>query len=360
MDTAPDATQHRYTAPMAAAAGWSNIRLSWDKLRLPSQLLIMVVILGALVWYVGLNTLVTTLTRTNPSYFLLAFLAYFLINVLFTIRLIRVLRRQGIKATFGRTFLAHYSGMLTSDVTPGRSGYVLTPAYLRNQAIEISASLSCVLGIQSMEFLVKVVGGGLALAFLLNQTSMRELFWIGLSGIGLMFLGAFALAAIIWSPRAAALIRRIAGSKFLAHFSGGVMAKLEEFGENAMKTRSAIPEIALVSTLCWILKGFEWYFLGLSLGITQIGWLGFFLLHPLITAFGFVPLTPSGIGFQEGAIVGIFLLLGVDRRLALGFAILSRALLIIQDLIGVPQIAKSTQFGLFATKKLMARSGQPL
>jgi hypothetical protein len=321
----------------------------------------MVVILGALVWYVGLNTLVTVLTRTNPSYFLLAFLAYFLINVLFTLRLIRVLRRQGIKASFGRTFLAHYSGMLTSDVTPGRSGYVLTPVYLRNQAIEMSASLSCVLGIQSMEFLVKVLGGALAFVFLLNQTSMtRELFWIGLSGIGLMFLGAFVLAAIIWSPRAAAIIRRIAGSKFLARFSGGVMAKLEEFGENAMKTRSAIPEIALVSTLCWILKGFEWYFLGLSLGITKIGWLGFFLLHPLVTAFGFVPLTPSGIGFQEGAIVGIFLLLGVDIRLALGFAILSRALLIIEDLIGVPQIAKSAQFELFATKKLMSSSGQPL
>jgi uncharacterized protein (TIRG00374 family) len=136
------------------------------------------------------------------------------------------------------------------------------------------------------------------------------------------------------------------------------MAKLEEFGENAMKTRSGIPEIALISTLSWILKGFEWYFLGLALGITNIGWLGFFLLHPLITAFGFVPLTPSGIGFQEGAIVGIFLLLGVDIRLALAFAVLSRALLILQDLIGVPQIAGSTQHGLFATRKLVIRSGQ--
>jgi uncharacterized protein (TIRG00374 family) len=107
------------------------------------------------VWYVGLNTLVMVLTRTNPSYFLLAFLAYFLINILFTIRIIRVLRRQGVKATFGRTFLAHYSGMLTSDFTPGRTGYVLTPVYLMNQGIDTSASLSGVLGIQSIEFLVE-------------------------------------------------------------------------------------------------------------------------------------------------------------------------------------------------------------
>ena len=83
-----------------------------------------------------------------------------------------------------------------------------------------------------------------------------------------------------------------AGWKFLARLTGGILGKLEEFGENTMKTRGAIPEIALISIACWVLKGFEWYFLGLSIGITQIGWLGFFFMHPLITAFGFVPLTP--------------------------------------------------------------------
>ena len=91
-----------------------------------------------------------------------------------------------------------------------------------------------------------------------------------------------------------------------------------------MKTRRAIPEIFLITLLSWVLKGFEWFFLGLSLGNNQYRMVGFFLLHPLITAFGFVPLTPSGIGFQEGAIVGIFLLLGVDIRLAVAFAILSQ------------------------------------
>ncbi len=322
------------------------------------QLLLMIAIVGGLVWYVGINTVVTVITKTNPVYFLFAILAYFLINVLFTIRIVRVLRKQGIKATFGRTLLAHYSGMLTSDVTPGRSGYVLTPIYLKNQNIDTSASLSCVLGIQSIEFLVKVIGGALALIFLFTQTTFtRQLLWIGGIGVGLMLLGGFALAAIIWSPRAAATIRKIAAWKFLARFTGGVMEKLEQFGENAMKTRSMIPEIALISTLSWILKGFEWYFLGMAVGITNIGWLGFFLMHPLITAFGFVPLTPSGIGFQEGAIVGIFLLLGVDIRLALAFAILSRGLLILEDLIGVPQIARSAQLGLFATTRLVSRGG---
>jgi uncharacterized protein (TIRG00374 family) len=320
------------------------------RLRLISQLLLMAVIVGGLLWYAGVSGLVSVLSETNLTYVSLAFVPYFLINVLFTLRIMRVLRKQGIKATFGKTLLAQYSGMLTSDVTPGRSGYILTPVYLMNQDIATSASLPCILGIQSIEFLVKVLGGALALIFLLNQTSFtRELVVVGSIGIGLMLLGGFALAAIIWFPKTAALIRKIASWKLLARFTGGVMAKLDEFGENAMKTRGAIPEITTVTMVCWVLKGFEWYFLGLAVGITRVGWLGFFLLHPLITAFGFVPLTPSGIGFQEGAVVGIFLLLGVDVRLALAFAILSRALLIVEDLVGVPQIARSIRAGLFAT-----------
>ena len=328
-------------------------------MRLTLQLLLMAAIVGGLLWYIGPNTLASTLAETNPKYVLLAFLPYFLINVLFTIRIMRVLQRQGIRATFGKTLLAQYSGMLTSDVTPGRSGYLLTPLYLKNQNIDASASLSCIMGIQSVEFLVKVVGGALALIFLFTRTSFPpQLVWIGSIGIGLMLLGGFALAAIIWFPRSAALIRRIANWKLFARFTRGMMAKLDEFGENAAKTRSAIPEILTITLLSWVLKGFEWYFLGLAVGITSVGWLGFFLLHPLLTAFGFVPLTPSGIGFQEGAIVGIFLLLGVDLRHAAVFAILSRALLIVEDLLGVPQIAKTAQLGLFATTRRATPTSQ--
>src|SRR5271157_4014707 len=127
----------------------------------------MVLIIGGLIWYVGLNTLILVLTKTNPLYLLLAICAYFGINVLFTIRIMRVLKRQGINASFRRTILPQYAGMLSSDVTPGRAGYMLTPLYLTNQNIDPSKSLSAILGIQSIEFLVKVLGGAAALAFLL-------------------------------------------------------------------------------------------------------------------------------------------------------------------------------------------------
>lgn len=313
------------------------------------QIVSMAVILGALLWYVGVGSLYNTLRGIKLGFLCLSFVAYFGINLLFTVRLRRVLKREGIKTSFGKTLLAQYAGMLTSDVTPGRSGYVLTPIYLMDQEIPTSISLSGILGIQSVEFLVKVLGGSLAVVYLVRTVDFsQEMFIVAALGIGLMLTGAILLAALTWSEKVISLFNRIVGSRSLARLTGGLVGKLEQYRINARKTRQAIPEIALITGLCWILKGFEWYFLGLALGITQIGWLGFFLLHPLVTALGFVPLTPSGIGFQEGAIVGVFYLLGVTQSTALAFALLSRVLLVVEDLAGVPQIAKSTSILVFS------------
>jgi uncharacterized protein (TIRG00374 family) len=308
---------------------------------------------------VGINSLIATLGKMKLEYLPPAFLAYFGINLLFAVRLRRILKREGFKTTFGKTLLAQYAGMLTSDVTPGRSGYFLTPVYLRDQNVPTSVSLSGILGIQTIEFLFKVFGGILAVTYLIATVNLGgTLLWVSALGVVLMLAGAILLALLSWSERVIHLFNRIANSKYLARFTGGLMGKLEEYRKSARRTRKAIPEIASLTMLCWVLKGFEWYFLGLALGIGQIGWLGFFLLHPLITAMGFVPITPSGMGFQEGAIVAVLtpvltangMPVNVALSSATAFALLSRVLLIVEDLAGVPQIAKSTSRLVFSQK----------
>ncbi len=135
----------------------------------------MVAIFGALLWYVGIGSLYNALLNIKIEYLLLAFLMYFGINLLFTVRLRRVLSKDGVKTSFGKTLLAQYAGMLTSDVTPGRSGYILTPVYLRDQNVPTSKSLSSILGIQTIEFLVKVIGGIGAVIFLVKVVPAAEL-----------------------------------------------------------------------------------------------------------------------------------------------------------------------------------------
>jgi glycosyltransferase 2 family protein len=346
----------------------------------------MVAILAGLLYYIG-TTVPSTLTKYNNvptilkgveyiydtiltvkiEYLLLAFLMYFGINVLFAVRLRRVLSKNGVKTSFGKTLLAQYAGMLTSDVTPGRSGYILTPVYLRDQNVPTSKSLSSVLGIQTFEFLIKVAGGIGAVILLVTTVPAKT--WntifptqiagvnigliIAILGISLMMVGAVLLAAFTWSKRAISLFDRIANWRFLKRFTGGIMGKLEEYKESSGSTSKAIPEIVGLTFSCWVLKGFEWWFLGYALGISQLSWswwLAFFLIHPLVTALAFIPITPAGIGVQEFGIVGILGLLGVAAPIAGVFALMARGLLIFEDLAGVPQIVKSTSL-IFSRKK---------
>lgn len=321
----------------------------------------MVAIFAALLLYVGIGSLYEALVNIKVEWLVLAFAAYFGINLFFTVRLRRVLAKDGIKTSFGKTLLAQYAGMLTSDVTPGRSGYILTPLYLRDQNVPTSKSLSSILSIQTVEFLIKVIGGIGAVFFLIEfvtpaswqafqvATGINGLIVAGL-GIALMLVGALVLAAITWSEKALAIFSRIANWRFLKRFTGGLVGKLGEFRDSSKQNSKAIPEIIGLTLVCWVLKGFEWYFLSLALGISlglspALTWLAFFLIHPLVTALGFVPITPAGAGVQEFGIVGIFGLLVIDPAMAgaIGaFAILARGLLIIEDLVGVPQIVKST------------------
>ena len=341
----------------------------------------MIAIFAALFWYIGttvpatfkpgeptilkgLDYLYTTILTIKIEYLLLAFLMYFGINIFFTVRLRLVLAKDGVKTSFGKTLLAQYAGMLTSDVTPGRSGYILTPVYLQDQKVPASKGLSSVLGIQTIEFLVKVIGGVGAVVFLVETVPAQtwdnifrvDIFGVNIGlllsivGIALMLTGAIVLAAFTWSQRAIGIFDRIANSKYLKRFTGGIMGKLEEYKESSHSTKRAIPEIIALTAVCWILKGFEWYFLGYALGITNVPWIAFFLIHPLVTALAFVPITPAGVGVQEFGIIGVLGLLGVPVVTAGVFALLARGLLIIEDLAGVPQIVKSTSL-IFTRKK---------
>ncbi|XHH09767.1 MAG: lysylphosphatidylglycerol synthase transmembrane domain-containing protein [Candidatus Bathyarchaeia archaeon] len=333
-------------------------------LRIFLQVAVMVAMFAGLLWYVGLASLVDALLTIKVEYLALAFLMYFGINIVFTYRLQRVLGKDNIKTSFGKTLLAQYAGMLTSDVTPGRSGYILTPVYLRDQNVPASKGLSSILGIQTIEFLVKVAGGLGAVIYLVNYVptaTWNELFpqtlaginvgiLIAVLGIGLMLLGAIVLALFTWSKRAISIFDRIAKIRFLKRFTGGLIGKLEEYKESSHSTQKAIPEILGLTMICWVLKGFEWWLLGLALGITNVPWIAYFLIHPLVTALAFVPITPAGIGVQEFGIIGILGLLGVPVGVAGAFAIIARGMLILEDLIGLPQIVKSTSL-LFSRKK---------
>ena len=93
-------------------------------------------------------------------------------------------------------------------------------------------------------------------------------------------------------------------------------------------------------------KGLFWAFLfhilsvgnacvaGMAVGWEQPPILGFFVVIPLVLLVGTIPITPSGIGLQEGAFVFLLQRIGATRGQAFGLAILLRAKVVLIAIVG--------------------------
>ncbi len=305
------------------------------------QLAIGIIIIAAAVWYVGAQGLSRILASAHIEFIALFFVTYLGMNAIFAFRLVRVLDSMGHKIGFWNTLLIQYGGMLASDFTPARSGYFAVPVMMKDKGVPVSAGLSSIVGVQSIEFLVKMIGGTIAIAYLTSRIQLsKEIFILSIFAVILMLIGSGLLALAMWWKRATRIFEYMHRIPIVGRISSLLMGKISEFQKEAEKVKNIIKEIALLTIASWIVKGLEWYFIALALNIDQISWFGFFLLHPLITALSFLPLTPSGLGFQEGGLVGVLYLLGIDLKVGLAFAILVRTLTILEDLIGIHSISK--------------------
>jgi uncharacterized protein (TIRG00374 family) len=313
-----------------------------SKLTTILQILLGLVLITVIIWYIGVQEVGNILLNLKITFLIYASIAYFIMNLLFAVRLKLVLKSSGHNIGLNRMLLIQYGGMLASDFTPARSGYFAVPVMLAQEKVPVTLGLSSILGIQSIEFLVKMVGGILALVYLVSIVNLSgDILIISAFGIALMLFGAILIFIIMWWSKAIKLIMIFERIPFIGKITKIVSSKILAFQKEAYKLKNLIAPILILTLISWVVKGVEWYFIGLAMDITQISLLGYLLLHPLITALSFVPITPSGIGFQEGGIVGIFYLLGVGANISIVFALLARFLLVIQDLIGAVALSRA-------------------
>lgn len=118
------------------------------------------------------------------------------------------------------------------------------------------------------------------------------------------------------------------GIRFYAHNLGRLMpAKVKGFFDKFISGSAGATRhtgfIALVTSLIWLMEGCSFYLvaksLGLQLGIVTTLFVA--LMSALLTA---LPLTPAGLGIVEAAKVGVLLLFGQAKGVAVSAALLDR------------------------------------
>jgi len=133
-----------------------------------------VVVLILLVYYFKDST--SYILKANPLYFLLSILCYVSLNLILALRMKFILEKLGDKTGFSEVFKTHMASMITSDVTPGRSGYLAFPKFGERYGMNFHISTASLFSTQAVEMIVKVFGSSLAIAYLLSPEDLVALF----------------------------------------------------------------------------------------------------------------------------------------------------------------------------------------
>jgi uncharacterized protein (TIRG00374 family) len=258
-------------------------------------------------------------------FLILAGLCYFLNNVIMSVRLKRILSYLGNKIRFRIAFLSHMSGMLLSDFTPGRSGYLYVAFALNKKGVPLPKGVAAITSTYIYDLLFKISLAIVAVYY----------FYASITGLP---VGYILYLIVI-------LLFLIIAGYFLIMYPGQVLQNfcqkntylkyILDLGEQSRSLQKISPYIISVSCIGWGLRGLEWFFVAKAIGGMAISLVEALLLNPLLTILSLIPITPAGLGIQEAGIVGILVLLGVSVATATAFAFLTRFLEIIIDLIGL-------------------------
>jgi uncharacterized protein (TIRG00374 family) len=306
------------------------------KLRIFIQIIIGLSIIAFILNKLDLKEVMAVLGKTNLTYFILACCSYLLLNVVLAFRLSYLLKKIGHNIKYINVFLSHMGGMIVGDITPGRSGYFLTPPILKKTSgIPITDGMACIFAPQGIEFILKVGGAAAALIYISSFSNVSRNFIISamIGAVLLLVVGIFMLL-LSWHDENIS-------SKFLSKvpFLNNFTGTLSFFKEKSILIKNSLDKILIMYLIGWFFATLQWYFLAKAIGI-DISFFAIFLLHPLITILMFVPISPAGLGLMEGGVILVFSFFGISSAAAMAFSVLVRINILVVDLIGLRTVIK--------------------
>ncbi|MCW1296190.1 MAG: flippase-like domain-containing protein [Candidatus Parvarchaeota archaeon] len=298
------------------------------------RILLGLILLAIVLASIDLKALAQAILRIRIEFLALAVLAYFFLDLILSYRLFRCLNVIGYKISWKDTFWTHLFGMLLSNVTPGRAGYIgLIYLLNKKKKVPVTKSLSCIGTIESIELIVKAIQALFGLAFIIYVTKNETLTQFGLIGIAIILFMSCTFLLLCWKE--IRILNKIVEN--FPFFGKKVMQLIKEFKGASKTLKSKALFIASFSILGWIARGIEWTFIGYACNI-NLPFYVFFLLHPILTAIRYVPLTPAGIGMFEGITILGFTIFNVPMENALLLSFFDRIDNVIIDLFAIKEM----------------------
>ncbi len=256
------------------------------------------------------------LMQVDAWFLLLACFCYFLNNLLMAYRLKKLLLTMGENIRLRLVFFSHMAGMLLSDFTPGRSGYLYVALALNKRDVPLDKGIATITSTYLYDLTFKVIVAILGAYFIYSFVFADRVGFAIIITL-LLILGVIAGYLMVMKPpeRVKALFRK-----------RRLLQKVLQFGEQSRSIQKYAPFILSVTLAGWMLRGLQWYLIVLSMHQVFLTPLDALLLNPLLTLLSLIPLTPAGWGIQEAGIVIVFAAMGISAAIATSFALLTRLL----------------------------------
>ncbi len=292
------------------------------------QAAIAIVILILIFRTIDFSQALSLLGQLDLWFLLLAAFCYFLNNLLMAYRLKKILYEMGENIRLRLVFFSHMAGMLLSDFTPARSGYLYAALALNKRDVPLEKGVASLTSTYVYDLTFKMIVAILGAYFLYSFIFGAQL---GLAILVTLLLIGGVIGGYYAVMHPGVRMRRIFESNRLLN-------KILGFGDQSRSIQKCAPLITSVTLVGWLLRGLQWYLIVLAMGQVFLTPLDALLLNPLLTLLSLVPLTPGGWGIQEAGIVAVFTAMGISATIAASFALLTRLVEVAVDLLGMKEL----------------------
>ena len=272
---------------------------------------------------VNLGDTLALIGNANPSFLLVAFVAYYLTFPIRGFRWRYVLSRVGTRVGYRDATEILFLSWFVNCVVPAKLGDLYRAYLLKGNT---GASASRTVGTIFIERVADI----LVIFFLALAAGFWSFRGRSRPEVDLVFLIGFVIAFVLVILMVGLRIWGARVGRFLPPRFADLWARFHE-GSTGALTLSALPVIGVATVAIWLLEGARLYFVIRALALPDVG-LGISasvfvaLVAALLTA---MPLTPAGIGFVEAGIAGALLIYGVPQDAAAAVALTDRGISIL-------------------------------
>jgi len=280
-----------------------------------------IILFAYIVYSTGPEKILGSLARLNPLLFLLVLAFNAPLIALKALKQNILMRAFGAKIPLFESAKIWLIGYFLSIITPGRSGDFLRSVYLSKQTgVPAGKCLTAVVAERILDLCCLFVLGIAGLAILSARFSIQQSALLTLAALFAAFCAGMPLLA---NKKAAAFIAKPLlalapegwRKKLRAGFHG-FYEGLREYGKN----KRALLYASVLTAINWSVSIFQYYLLAVALGLS-LSPAFLIIAMPVVLLAEALPISISGIGTRDAAVIFLFSFGGVQAADAVSFSV---------------------------------------